>query len=183
VFFSQAVQRIQNKLGPCTFLEAGSDSSIISMVRRALSRSLSVPHNFVPMELNKTTSLENLADTTVNLWNCGHRVQFWNFHQLQVLDYNVLQLPAYQFEKPKHWLKLDVAAPGKALGSDNDAKVVSLAPALIRFKGTDLRGHYFNVDPRCEEYKLLVKGHVILGEVECSMSLYVELVSRAVKAI
>ncbi|KAI0912704.1 hypothetical protein F4823DRAFT_633075 [Ustulina deusta] len=83
VYFGQAIQRLQDRLGPCTFLEAGSDSSVVSMVRRASTQSLGMSSNFVSIDLGKEASFENLADTTVKLWDCAH-----------------------EYEKPQHWLEL-----------------------------------------------------------------------------
>lgn len=186
VFFSQAVQRLQSRLGACTWLEAGSDSSVVGMVRRALGHPLDTPNNFLPMQLNKPNSLELLVDTTLALWNRGHQVQFWNFHRLQTLNYNVLRLPSYEFEKSKHWLKLNTAAPAdcdlKASASHGDTATSTPPPAvLIRFVNTDPQGQHFDVDSRSEEYQTLVKGHVMLGRALCPSTLYVEIASRAVR--
>ncbi|KAI0009448.1 hypothetical protein F4779DRAFT_617624 [Xylariaceae sp. FL0662B] len=180
VFFGQAVQRTQNRFGPCTFLEAGSDSSVVSMARRALSQSTSLPSNFIPMELTKDGSLEKLVDVTVELWDRGHRFQFWNFHRLQAHRYDVLRLPPYQFEKHKHWLELEMPVPGQTSMPPSGTPAPSV---LLRSKFADTQGRTFDVDSRSEEYQTLVQGHIVLGKAECPLSLYVELVSRAVKSV
>ncbi|KAI0016488.1 hypothetical protein F4780DRAFT_772859 [Xylariomycetidae sp. FL0641] len=185
VFFGQAIQRIQDRFGPCTFLEAGSDSSVVSMARRALNPAPSALNNFIPMDLGKPASLEKLADTTVELWKRGHRFQFWNFHRLQALEYDVLRLPSYCFEKTKHWLKLETAAPAPTNTIQNQAVPSNTAitqpapPVLIRGKSNHPDQWTCEVDPRSEEYQALVKGRVVLGKEEGSLALYVELISRA----
>ena len=184
VFFGQAIQRLQARLGPCTWLEAGSDSSIVNMVRRALGQSASTANNFVPLQLNKPNSSGLVADATVTLWNAGHRVHFWNFHRLQRLQYDHLRMPPYAWEKSKHWLELDMSA---ALNSKENLPVTNttgqaeLPPVLIRLESFDSRGHHFAVNPSSEEYQTIVKDLESLSSVVCPSALYVELASRAVK--
>ncbi|KAI3339589.1 hypothetical protein F4824DRAFT_455895 [Ustulina deusta] len=184
VYFGQAIQRLQDNLGPCTFLEAGSDSSVVSMARRASTQSLSMSSNFVSIDLSKEASFENLADTTAKLWDCGHQVQFWGFNRLQAHEYEVLRLPPYRFEKPQHWLELKTHPKTTELPQqDRAASLPPPPPVLIQFSGTTSGMHSFSVDPRSEEFRALVQGHTVLGNAEFPPSLYVELVSRAVKQL
>ncbi|CAD6593414.1 MAG: hypothetical protein ASARMPRED_007502 [Alectoria sarmentosa] len=186
VFFGQAIQRLQARFGPCTWLEAGSDSSVVNMVRRALGQSSAPANNFVSLQLNKPNSTELVVDATVALWNASHRVQFWNFHKLQRAQYDRLRLPPYAWEKSKHWLELDMSA---ALNSNkaslppptNVAAQVELPPVLIRLASVDSRGHHFVINPRSEEYQTVVKDLESLGSAVCPPTLYVELASRAVR--
>ncbi|KAG7284747.1 hypothetical protein NEMBOFW57_009358 [Staphylotrichum longicolle] len=192
VFFGQAVQRLRDRLGPCTFLEAGSDSSVVSMVRRALGprqadHRVPTSDNFIPIELSKEASLDNMAEVTVNLWNLGHQVQFWNFGRLQADEFEILRLPAYQFEQSKHWLTLELPnglseeafrhQQGRGMEQQQPPP-----PVLISYRGIDPSGsRNFDVNPLSDEFRALVQGHLVLGEPECSPSLYVELVARALK--
>lgn len=184
VFFGQAIQRLQARLGPCTWLEAGSDSSIVNMVRKALGQSASTANNFVPLQLNKPNSSEHVVDATVTLWNAGHRVHFWNFHKLQRLQYDHLRMPPYAWEKSRHWLELDMSAAVNSkenLPVTNTTGQAELPPVLIRLESFDSRGHHFVVNPRSEEYQTIVKDLESLSGVVCPSALYVELASRAVK--
>ena len=186
VFFSKAIQRLQARLGPCTWLEAGSDSSIVNMVRRALGQASATGNNFVSLQLNKPNSTKLVVDATVALWDASHRVQFWNFHRLQRPQYDLMRLPPYAWEKSKHWLELDMSA---ALNSNktnvppptNTAVQVELPPVLIRLKSFDSRGHHFVINPSCEEYRTIVKDLESLGGAVCPSTLFVELASRAVR--
>ena len=183
VFFGQAVQRLQAKLGPCTWLEAGSDSSVVGMVRRALGQSSTATNNFVPMQLNKPNATELVVDATMALWTAGHRTQFWNFHKSQRAQYNFLRLPPYAWEKSKHWLDLDMSA---ALPSKDETEVppaakVELPPVLIRLESFDSRGHHFVINPSSEEYQTVVKDLESSGSSVCPSALYVELASRAAR--
>lgn len=185
VFFYEAVQRIQDKFGPCTFLEAGSNSGVISMVRRALGRPAPAENNFMAMELNEIASPEKLVDVTIRLWNLGYQFNPWAFHRRQAATYDVLRLPSYQFEKTKHWLEL--ASPTSAQSSFPENRTIKtpLPPSagLINFQFSNYQGHQFAVDSRSEEYQTLVLGHVVLGKPECPASVYIELVSRAIRLV
>lgn len=187
VFFGQAVERLQARLGPCTWLEAGSDSGIVNMVRRALAQSKVMANNFVSLQLNKLNSTDHLVDATITLWNAGHRVQFWNHHKLQRLQYNHLRLPSYAWEKSRHWLELDMSS---AMSSKDTTSVLVVTdttaqskppPVLIRLDSVDSCGHHFLVDQGSEEYQTIVKDVVSLGRTLCPSSLYVELASRAAR--
>ena len=185
VFFGQAIQRLQARFGPCTWLEAGSDSSVVGMVRRALGQSSAAANNFVPLQLNKSNSPELVVDATVALWNSSHRVQFWNFHRLQRAQYERLRLPPYTWENSKHWLDLDMSA---ALSTNKKMDVpppaatqVELPPVLIRLDSVDSRGHHFVINPSSEEYQTVVKDLDSLGSAVCPSTFYIELASRAIR--
>nr|WBO01262.1 putative type I non-reducing polyketide synthase [Cladonia rangiferina] len=186
VFFGKAIQRLQARLGPCTWLEAGSDSSIVNMVRRALGQSSATANNFVSLQLNKPNSTKAVVDATVALWGASHRVRFWNFHRLQRSQYEHLRLPPYAWDNSKHWLELEMSA---ALNSNkidispptNTAGQVELPSVLIRLKSVDSRGHHFVINPSSKEYQTIVKDLESLGSAVCPPTLYVELASRAVR--
>jgi acyl transferase domain-containing protein/acyl carrier protein/SAM-dependent methyltransferase len=183
VYFSQAVERITHRFGPCTWLEAGSNSSIVSMARRALNENMS-KHSLFPINLSREDATGSLADTIVNLWKSGHQVQFWPFHRLQRDFYAQLSLPPYQFEKTKHWLDwaeiVPETAPANPAVLPREEERESTLLSLIGFSDGERRGAEFCVEPRSEEWRRLVEGHAVLGNPLCPAPLYVELVSRAV---
>lgn len=183
VFFGQGVQRLHDRLGPCTWLEAGSDSSIVSMVRKALGQSSAATNNFIPLQLNKPNSTELVVDATTALWAAGHRAQFWNFHRSQRAQYHFLRLPPYAWERNKHWLDLDMSAalPSKKETEMPPAAKVELPPVLIRLESDDSRGHHFSINASSEEYQTIIKGLDSLGNPVCPSALYIELASRAAR--
>ncbi|KAI1444132.1 hypothetical protein F5Y02DRAFT_428086 [Annulohypoxylon stygium] len=144
--------REPDKFGPCTFLEAGSNSGVISMVRRALGRPAPAENNFMAMELNEIASPEKLVDFNP-----------WAFHRRQAATYDVLRLPS----------------PTSAQSSFPENRTIKtpLPPSagLINFQFSNYQGHQFAVDSRSEEYQTLVLGHVVLGKPECPASVYIEL--------
>lgn len=198
VFFSQAAGRIHDRLGACTWVEAGGDSGIVGMIRRALdqnrasTRSVKLPgrnDSFVAMELRRESALEKLAEVTVKLWDSGYRaVGFWPFHRGHAAGdgYEEMRLPPYQFEKTRHWLPLELGAGGSRPGTRQapgaGQRQPELPRALIRpsDKADDAEGRHFHVDALSNEFQALVGGYVVRGNAESPSSLYVELAARAV---
>ncbi|KAJ6441026.1 Methylphloroacetophenone synthase [Purpureocillium lavendulum] len=183
VFFGQAIQRLVQKLGACTWLEAGSDTGVMGMIRRALDKSELAQHGFQPMSLGNSASLDNVVDTTLELWRKGHNVQFWNFHVRQSLHYDSLRLPSYQFEKHRHWLEL-LPPTSAASAVASDAAISTLSqpnqmPALVTLIKQDAGGALFTINPQCHEYQRLVSGHVVAGSPLCPATLYMEIAARA----
>ena len=99
VYFNQAVKRIERRLGPCTWIKAGSGSPAVVMVRRALALELASAHTFQQIQLGKDYPIEFLANSVINLWNESHTIDFWPYHRSQSSEYTRLTLPPYQFEK------------------------------------------------------------------------------------
>ena len=181
VYFGQAVQRLAQSLGPSTWLEAGSSSSITSMVRRALDQDTVTSHNFQPVHLGAADAIGSLAEATVSLWKSGHKVQFWPYHRSQKQEYCAINLPPYQFEKSRHWLPwIDTAQLPSPVQHDKPlAKKEHVLLSLTKFRDQTQRDAEFSVDPSSTDYEFYVKGHAVLGEPLCPAPLYVELVSRA----
>ena len=188
VFFGEAVQRLHNKLGNCTWLEAGSDSSIAAMVRRALPRTLNTLNTFIPVVLNRQSSWDRLIDTTFDLWKNGHQVLFWNFNRKQSSDYGVVRLPPYQFEKNKHWLDLKPVKQAECNCKTQAAPAkifldIPEPPVLLRHINKDQHNHLFEVDPGSEEFQALVQGYVVHGRSFCPPMMHIELAARAMRMI
>lgn len=185
VYFGQAINRIERRLGPCTWLEAGSGSPAIAMVRRALAPESVSAHTLQPIQLGNDRPTDLLADAVVNLWNEGHSVHFWPYHRTQSNDYVRLNLPPYQFEKSFHWLKwidhaaLPPDAPPSKSESERDPDLLTFAKFLDPLK----RQAELLVDTRSTEWKLYVQGHAVLAESLCPAPLYIELVARAIKTL
>ena len=180
VYFGQAINRLADRLGPCTWIEAGSASSVVNMARRALDPSAINQHAFQSCHLGRAGAMGSLADTTVNLWKWGHHVQFWPFHPVQKDHYTPINMPPYQFEKTTHWLDWEEPS-GRA--STNAAPSLPASEAdLISFVGyrkQDKREAEFSVNPRSEQWKAHVSGHAVLSEPLCPAPMYIELASRA----
>ena len=181
VFFGQAVQRLARSLGPATWLEAGSGSSITTMASRAFVSSTNSSHTFQAMNLSEGHAMDSLADATANLWRSGHRTHFWPHHRSQRQLYQPINLPPYQFEKSRHWLSwvdsTQVSTPVEV--SKPDAEIEHVLLSLTGGQNQSDGDALFTVDPQSKEYSFYVQGHAVLAEPLCPAPLYVELASRA----
>lgn len=196
VYFEDAVKRIEARYGSCTWIEAGSNTSVTAIARRCLAdRGSGKTNLFVPVNLSRKDSLTTLADTTANLWRNAHRLQFWPCHRDQRHDYDQIMLPLYQFEKTKHWLEFQsqrstVDVTKSRPGDDLELKSApepKPEPTLVEFQGFGALGGSkratFIVDPQCEAWKTLVSGHTVLQQPLCPAPLYMELITRAVQEL
>ncbi|KAI4224853.1 MAG: hypothetical protein LQ349_007165, partial [Xanthoria aureola] len=189
VYFEDAVKRIAARYGACTWLEAGSNSSITSMARRALLDTEDRGSVFLPVNLSRANAIDSLSDTTVSLWKFGHQPQFWPFYRAYRSAYHSIDLPPYQFEKSPHWLPFNQAVPrdvSKAPETAVGKAVVEKDPVLIAvtdFEDVPEGKARFAINPRSEQWKELVQGHAVLSQPLCPAPLYIELVLRAANEI
>ncbi|PVI05037.1 ketoacyl-synt-domain-containing protein [Periconia macrospinosa] len=93
VYFSQAVNRIDDQLGPCVWLEVGSESAL-PILKRALGKRAS-SHHLKSLALDAVNPMTSLAELTSDLWSLKIHTQYWPFHHLQQQQYAVLNLPPY----------------------------------------------------------------------------------------
>ncbi|KAF2258313.1 hypothetical protein CC78DRAFT_595576 [Lojkania enalia] len=184
VYFVQALERLQRKFGPGTWVEAGSGSGIVAMVKAALGSDAS-NSTYVSISLDKPNSSAALADTTISLWNAGQSVQFWNFCRRQHHQYDHLRLPPYAWDKSRHWLPLKMSgglgttAPLTTIASTN-APPADLVPVLIRLESTNSDRYHFAIDPSSEEYRDIVRGVKATGTDTAPVALYIEIACRAI---
>lgn len=179
VYFSQAVNRIAAR-GPCTWIEAGSDSGIIALVRNALPRSLRHEDTFHSISLTSANSMSSLAEITVSLLRSGIKLQFWPYHRIQRQQYHRISLPPYQFDKTHHWLPLR-EGPGTQCVStkDTEQRVMLAMISFIRPQNDNRSLADFKIDFQSPQYKTYIEGHKVNGYRCCPASVYLHLVARA----
>ncbi|KAK8045536.1 hypothetical protein PG993_005560 [Apiospora rasikravindrae] len=199
VYFSQSIARIVDRLGPCTFLEAGFGGPIIPMARNALLQAQS-QHTFVAIDGKKPA--QSLVDATSTLWKNGQPgVQFWPFHTSQRANYAPAVLPPYQFEKNRHWLDYVPRLEGDDTAKKTAAKGEALAPMsqcphclkhatdfpyIVQDESScraDAETFVFKVYARSRRYQELIQGHEVVGTPICPASMYMELVTLAVTSL
>jgi acetyl esterase/lipase/2-polyprenyl-3-methyl-5-hydroxy-6-metoxy-1,4-benzoquinol methylase/acyl carrier protein len=176
VYFHPAVQRtLRHISGPCVWLEAGSGSPIVGMLRRVVEASGPTgEHTYLPIDLQVSTAEGNLADVTRTLWSKGVPVQFWPFHRSQP-GYKWINLPPYQFSKTQHWIDYDPYA---------FQPIVSVAEAnknddeLLRLVKREPNGCLFAINNQDPAYRMCTEGHAVVDQNLCPASLYVEIVVR-----
>ncbi|RDW93187.1 non-reducing polyketide synthase spyA [Aspergillus mulundensis] len=179
VYFAEAVNRIANRLGPCTWVEAGSASGIATMVQKALHDT--DQHDFHSMSL-ATSELSSLAESTTNLWKAGIDVDYWLFNKQQQFEYLDLHLPPYQFERSRHWLDY-IDRPGCDHSITEQPAQFRTKPRMVTLIKKTENTAEFRIDQECEQYQALVRGHAVLGSPLCPAALYVEIVASAARAL
>ncbi len=185
VYFSEAVHRLQAQYGRCTWLEAGTDSTITSMVRHALNPP-GATHMFQPISLTSTNAMKLLVDATVNLWKSGLKVQFWPFNRLQRHHYSQLNLPLYQSEKHRHWLEYEELAVQSLKNPDiktcQKSSLLSFV-SLVRPQNAGNSLAQFQIDSESQQFKAYIQGHTVLGSSLCPASLYIHLAAKAASTL
>ncbi|KAI8958242.1 hypothetical protein F5Y11DRAFT_362834 [Daldinia sp. FL1419] len=181
VYFGEAVQRIASRNPSSVWLEAGSVSPIIGMVRRALpSTRGSEKDVFLPIDLGKGNPWNSLSKAACGLWGAGSDVDFWAFHGTQTDQYRWLDLPPYKFVKTKHWIQFRPYGPQAAIELPLPT---TGPPQLVRRLGDADGEAIFAVDASHEIFELSVKGHAVVGQSLCPAGLYFELAIRAAKVL
>ncbi|KAJ5675962.1 hypothetical protein N7462_008859 [Penicillium macrosclerotiorum] len=180
VFFDQAVKRIFERLGPCIWLEAGSDSSVVNIVRRQFNPADCAAQHFQSLRLRGSNSLDSLVDATTNLWRLGLKCRFWPFKNFKAQSFSMFDLPSYQFDRPRHWIPWK----GDSKNQASESIIANQKPiflSLITFDGQSEAT--FWVDPKSIEYRSYVEGHAVLGQPLCPASLYIEIVCLCLKLL
>jgi acyl transferase domain-containing protein len=177
VYFHQAVERISDQVGPCTWLEAGPGSAA-SMLRRALGARAS-SQKIKSLALDSASSVRSMAEVTGELWRSGLRIQFWLFHRSQQQQYKVMNLPPYQFDKSHHWLDWkDLGAP--ILEVRNPAPEQASLLQLV-WKSKD--GAEFEINTQCESWQATCAEYCVLGVSVYPVSLVLDIISKAIDEI
>lgn len=183
VYFQRAVERVARQLQtPAVWLEAGSASPIIPMVRRVLEKS-SASHAYHRVDLGGAHRAGNLATVTSSLWAQGVHVQFWPFHRSQRGAFSWMNLPPYQFAKTSHWVDFEPAAFSFS-GSSTETQVASQQQAGLLHQLSNGPDEYlFAINTQDALYRTCTQGHAVLDQTLCPASMYMELVLRAAACI
>lgn len=187
VYFYHAVRRIEQRLGPCIWLEAGINSPIIPLVKRAVeSPAQHVFEGLRPKSPSKPMSA--VCSTTLNLWREGIAATFWNFKNPQQTGVSQIWIPPYQFEKTPHWLPYKDAviealrsrrlSDNLPTDTDHGGEELRLVSSLVSSSKSEDR---FSVNTSTEQFIKIVSGHSVLGQPVCPASLYMECAIMAVQ--
>ncbi|KAF2235726.1 ketoacyl-synt-domain-containing protein [Viridothelium virens] len=183
VFFNHALQRLAKDHPSCIWLEAGSSSTITIIAQRALG---SAPEmHFQAMNLTSDRGMENLSEATVALWNEGLRFTFWPHHTSQTYEYAPLLLPAYQFEKSRHWLEFMPVTDANLRHLQREEPQIhpDIPLGLWTFTGfedPDQRRARFRINTGTEKYRSFVLGHVAVQTAPiCPATLEIDMAIEA----
>ncbi|KAF2686224.1 putative polyketide synthase [Lentithecium fluviatile CBS 122367] len=160
VYFDHAVHRLAEKYPSSIWLEAGSNSGVTNMAKRALNSPNSC--YFQPVNLTSAGALSHLVDATTGLWKEGLDFTFWLHHVKQSKSYAPLLLPPYQFDKSRHWLER--TEPPKQLIQEVNSSPQEIPQGLWSFLGyqNSTQTHArFRINTNLKEYQEYVRGHII----------------------
>lgn len=176
VFFHEAIQRLEKRLGPSLWIEAGFASPIVPMIRKCIAK----PEDHVFQSVGSGTGedfLLSLSKATSTMWQEGISVSHWSFHLPRKNNLKYIWLPPYQFEKTKHWLPY----------IDRAVEALQRQPAGIvtkpenrqdlpppRLVTTQNDKGKFSIHTTCRTYVNLVSGHSVLRHPLCPASMYME---------
>ena len=187
VYFYHAVSRIDQRLGSCIWLEAGVNSPIIPLVKRAVESP--AQHVFEGLRPRSPTGpMSAVCSTTLRLWREGISVTFWNFKTPQQIGVNQIWIPPYQFEKTPHWMPYKdpviEALRSRQLGDDQpiDTDHVGEGLRLVSSLVSSSRSEeQFSVNTSTERFVKIVSGHTVLSQPICPASLYMECAVMAIQ--
>lgn len=182
VYFEQAIQRVETRLGPCVFLEAGTDTPIVAMAKRATARS----DGHVFQALSSHKDAHGLAAATASLWQQNVSVSFWAFASSAGIDTPRLQqvwLPPYQFDKSTTaWLPfVDRIEEAKAMQKPCIEPATQPHKPQFLVSPVSVSEGRFLVNTGAERFTTLVSGHAVRGKPLCPASLYMECALMAVQ--
>lgn len=184
VHFQSAVQRLETRLGPCLWLEAGVDTPIISMVRKAVKKA--EPHSFLAMKSAKSPEdpIWPVTECVADLWRQGFQVKHPSFVSPQENGLRPMWLPPYQFERVRHWLPY-VDRAMEAINTRPAATVQEPRERNTRLKLVTSHGDkgVFNIHIKSPRFESFVAGHMVLGFPLCPEALYLECVAMATQEI
>ena len=192
VQFTKAVQRIEDRLGPCLWFEAGMDSPIIPMVKKACKAN--ARHDFVSMPSKKIPSAcDIVTDVVCEMWQKGLPISHWMFRSATGLSARPIWLPPYQFDKQVHWVPhVDQAAnlsrELKCRSFPEDDQKVSTPPIRLVVprvttsnRTPDL--YEFTITTNSERFQCIVGGHRVCDQALCPASMYLECVTMGLSLL
>ena len=184
VYFQQAVQRLEARLGSCLWLEAGVDTPIISMVKKALKKAET--HSFLAMKSAKSPEdpMYPVTECIADLWRQGFQLKHPNFVSPQENGLRLMWLPPYQFERTRHWLPY-VDRAIEAINARPAATAQEPRERNTRLNLVTSRGDkgVFNIHIQSPRFESFVAGHMVLGFPLCPAALYLECVAMAAQEI
>ncbi|KPM35785.1 Conidial yellow pigment biosynthesis polyketide synthase, partial [Neonectria ditissima] len=164
VHFVSAVQRVEQRLGPCVWLEAGWGSPIVAMAKKAVA----------DPKLHTFQAVTSPAAVAANLWREGITITDWGFLTPKDSGLGPVWLPPYSFDQPKAWLD----HVDNAIEEQNKVPVQLEAKSntqLLSYKGAVADGsHNFTLHTNTERFVKIVQGHAVRRKPLCPASMYME---------
>ena len=179
VFFHHAVSRLEQRFGSCLWLEAGFDSPIVSMTKRAVAAP--ERHQFQDLKIASGTNVTSiLSNITMKLWQEGISSSYWGFHPLHETKTKQVWLPPYQFERTYHWIPyvdhaLEIQESQTIGGKPEPLTQISGKPLrLVEPRVKSKEESEFTMNTAARRYVDIVSGHAVLNRPLCPAAMYME---------
>jgi acyl transferase domain-containing protein len=183
VYFYHAVQRLEQRLGSCFFLEAGMESPIVPMIKRSVNN----PEKHTFQTLSSTLGqpfLSSLAKATTSMLSEGISVSNWMFHTPHYNGLKHTWIPPYQFERTRHWLPyidraMEALESRPATVTETIGRNEVVPTRLVTRLGDP---DTYSVASTCPAFMTLVTGHSVLNQPLCPASMYMECATMAAQS-
>ena len=185
VYFCDAIRRIEERLGPCVWLEAGMNSPIIPMIKRAVESP--DRHVFDSIKVKaEEEPLSALLSTTLDLWREAIDVTFWNCRLAEQVGLKQIWLPPYQFERTPHWMPftdhvMEALRNRPAIQNSESGPEKAKEPLELVSSPATLPKNEFAMNLSAKRFVQIVSGHAVLGRPLCPASMYMECALMAVQ--
>lgn len=175
VYFLNAVRRIEERLGSCVWVEAGWNTPIIPMTKKALARPQE--HHFQHLKESPAT----ISSAAASLFRHSISTSWWGFLSPDDSAFQHIWLPPYQFKGPRHWLAhIDrvteaLNSQSMVLSSDKSNHTNGLPKLAVYIGPADENSHQFQINTSTQRYTRIVSGHAVLQQPLCPVSMYMEI--------
>lgn len=192
VWFMHAVQRIEQRLGSCTWLEVGMNTPSISITEQAVAHFQQ--HSFVSLsKRDGRAATDAVTEAVMHLWSIGVEINHWVTLNPEGLAPRQIWLPPYSFDKNSHWVpNIDRAAELRDKRNDVSASppppVAETSPQLVTMTMESLHQagatpKDFQVNTSCDRFTKMCRGHQVCGRPIAPGSLYMECAAMAVQIL
>lgn len=182
VYFGDAVRRMEDRFGACFWVEAGFNSPIIPMLKKAV-RNQSL-HKFQAVNFNVPEPKEyTLPRAIMNVWLEGIDVSFWPFLTGTESGLSHVPLPSYAFTRNSAWVENVGHIRGANL--ETDQKVEESRKPVQLVIGPEIVGNQkvFVINTESKRFKRIVVGHAVRNNPLCPASMYMECAAMAVQLL
>jgi acyl transferase domain-containing protein/SAM-dependent methyltransferase len=182
VHFWDAIRRIEERLGPSVWLEAGMNSPIIPMIKQAVATP--TDHVYLGMKVQENeSSTKVLSNVVINLWQQGLPISHWNFISSKAQGYKQIWLPPYQFQSSSHWLANVDRVMEAQQKTPEPIKREEWQPENPPKLITQMDSGKFRVHPETKRFTTIVSGHAVRQRPLCPAAMYMESAAMAVQIL
>ncbi|KJZ75225.1 hypothetical protein HIM_05419 [Hirsutella minnesotensis 3608] len=190
VYFEDAIKRVEETYGAVTWLEAGINTPIINMVRKATRRPEA--HSFQAAKTNSTNlAIDVVSDVVFGLSRSGLVANHWALLQGDSYRLEHIWLPPYQFDRSKHWLdnidrvvemqKILMKHPSEVAPKITAPPTRLLSPRLTKATRSGVAEYVVNV--QSQRFRDIVGGHAVRSRPLCPASMYMECATMALQQL